>query len=130
MSPSYRMSEVGWRPIRSIGARIGAEVRLGDRQVNLSNGGSIGVRSADNPDSLRGEGLDLAVLDECAFIQGRAWTEALRPSLSDRKGRALVSGTPAGRNWFWRLWTKGQESGNEWASWQFPTSDNPYIDPA
>ena len=74
VSPSYKMSEVGWRPIRNLGARIGAEVRKVDRQVNLSNGGSISVRSADDPDSLRGEGLDLVVLDECAFIQGRAWT--------------------------------------------------------
>jgi len=129
VSPSYKMSEVGWRPIRSIGARIGAEVRLGDRQVNMPGGGTIAVRSADNPDSLRGEGLDFVVLDECAFIQERAWAEALRPALSDRKGRAMFIGTPAGRNWFWRLWTRGQSDGVEWASWTFPTSDNPFIDP-
>ena len=29
------------------------------------------------------------VMDECAFIQEAAWTEALRPALLDRLGRAL-----------------------------------------
>ena len=129
VAPSYKMSEVGWRPMRRIASQVGAEVRLGDRLVNLPNGGSIGVRSADNPDSLRGEGLDFVVLDEVAFMQEAAWTEALRPALSDRKGKAMFIGTPKGRNWFWRLWMRGQEDGQEWASWQFPTTDNPFIDP-
>jgi hypothetical protein len=88
------------------------------------------VRSADNPDSLRGDGLDLAVIDECAFVPEAAWTEALRPALADRKGRALFISTPKGRNWFWRLWVAGQGSDPDWQSWQLPTTDNPYIDPA
>ena len=44
VSPSYKTSEVGWRPLRRIGAKIGAEVRFGDRQVNLPGGGSVTVR--------------------------------------------------------------------------------------
>jgi len=81
VSPSYKTGEVGWRPLRRIGNKIGAEVRKVDRQVNLTNGGSVTVRSADDPDSLRGEGLDFIVLDECAFMQERTWSEALRPAL-------------------------------------------------
>lgn len=130
VAPSYKMSEVGWRPLRRIGARVGAEVRKVDRTINLPGGGSVAVRSADDPDSLRGEGLDFVVLDECAFIQERAWSEALRPALSDRKGRSLFIGTPKGRNWFFHLFRRGLQDGDEWMAWQFPTSDNPYIDPA
>jgi hypothetical protein len=88
------------------------------------------VRSADNPDSLRGEGLDLAILDECAFMQESAWTEAIRPALSDRKGRAIFISTPKGRNWFWRLFQQGIAGDNNIMSWQLPTVDNPYIDPS
>lgn len=128
VAPSYKMSEVGWRPLRRIGAQIpGAEPRQVDRQVILPSGGSVTVRSADDPDSLRGEGLDFVVLDECAFIQERAWTEALRPALSDRRGRAMFISTPKGRNWFWLLWLRGQSDDADWMSWQLPTSDNPYI---
>lgn len=128
VAPSYKMGAVGWRPLARMGHKLGAEVRLGDRQVFLPGGGEVAVRSADDPQSLRGEGLDFVVLDECAFIQEAAWAEALRPALSDRLGRALFISTPKGRNWFWRLWTRGQdETQDEWRSWRFPTSSNPFI---
>jgi len=127
VSPSYKTSEVGWRPLRRIGHKIGAEVRKVDRQINLANGGSVTVRSADNPESLVGEGLDFVVMDECSLTKEQAWFESLRPALSDRQGRALFIGTPKGRNWFWRLWQRGQQGEEGWASWQFPTASNPYI---
>ena len=127
VAPSYKMGEVGWRPLRRIGAAIGAEVRKVDRMIRLPNGGEVTVRSADDPDSLRGEGLDFVVLDECAFMAEAAWAEALRPSLADRRGRALFISTPKGRNWFWRNWQKGNAGEEDWASWRFPTSANPYI---
>ncbi len=130
VAPSYKMSEVGWRPLRQIAGKVGAEIRRVDRQVILPGGGEVSVRSADNPDSLRGEGLDFVVVDECAFVPELAWTEALRPALSDRQGRAMFISTPKGRNWFWQLWQRGtDDTQDEWHSWQFPTSDNPYIAP-
>lgn len=131
VAPTYRMTEVGWRPLRQLATRLGWQVRLGDRQVLVPNGGEVSIRSADNYDTLRGEGLDYVVLDECAFIAEAAWTEALRPALSDRLGRAMFISTPAGRNWFWRYWELGQDmSQNEWRSWRFPTSANPFIRPS
>lgn len=128
VAPTYRMSEVGWRPMRQFAQRLGATVRLSDRQIDMPGGGSVSVRSADNPDTLRGEGLDYVVLDECAFIGEQTWIEALRPALSDRLGRAMFISTPKGRNWFWRYWQLGQDMGQqEWRSWRFPTSANPFI---
>ena len=131
VAPNYKMSEVGWRPLRRMGGKIGAEIRKVDRQVLLPNGGEVTVRSADNPDTLRGEGLDFVVLDECAFIPEAAWTEALRPALSDREGGAIFISTPKRRNWFFRLWQSGLSSNGSgmWASWQFPTISNPHINP-
>ena len=131
VAPSYKMSVVGWRLISRIGSQIpGHDVKRGDMLVTLPNGGEVQIRSADNPDSLRGEGLDFAVLDECAFMREAAWQEALRPALSDRQGRAMFISTPKGRNWFWRNFARGRDDGDgEWASWQLPTADNPYIVP-
>jgi hypothetical protein len=130
IAPTYQMGNVGWRPLKTMGAKIGAEIRKVDRQVILPNGGEVVVRSADNPDSLRGEGLDFAVMDECAFMTEPVWTEAVRPALSDRLGKAMFISTPSGRNWFWRLWQRGVADDGEWKSWQLPTSANPYIDAA
>lgn len=132
IAPTYKMSEVGWRPLRQMGAKIpGAEIRKVDRQVLLPGGGEVTVRSADKPDSLRGEGLNYVVIDECAFVSETAWTEALRPALSDRLGKAIFISTPKGRNWFWRAYQTGEDPENdEWQSWRFPTESNPYIDAA
>jgi phage terminase large subunit-like protein len=95
--------------------------------VTLPGGGFVAVRSADNPDSLRGEGLDFVVMDECAFMQREAWTEAIRPALSDRLGKALFISTPKGRNWFWENYQRGINGEEGWAAWTFPTVNNPYI---
>lgn len=131
VAPTYRMSEVGWRPLRQIAAKLpGTQIRKVDREVILPGGGMVGVRSADNPDSLRGEGLDFVVLDEAAYIAPEAWSEALRPALSDRLGRALFISTPRGRNWFWDIYTRGASDPDEWAAFQFPTASNPFIAPS
>ena len=64
-------------------------------------------------------------------MKQEAWTEALRPALSDRKGGALFISTPRGLNWFRDLWLLGQlPEQSEWRSWSFKTVDNPFIDPA
>jgi len=126
VAPSYPMSAVGWRMIHRLATQIpGVVIRQGDRIIELPGGGTVQVRSADNPDSLRGEGLDYLVMDECAFIKQDAWTEALRPALADRQGKALFISTPKGRNWFWRLWMI--DDGEQYKSWQFTSYDNPYV---
>jgi predicted phage terminase large subunit-like protein len=69
------------------------------------------------------------VLDEAAFMAEEAWSEALRPSLSDRQGSALFISTPKGHNWFWDLHERARTL-KGWSSWQFPTLSNPRIDSA
>lgn len=127
VAPSYKMAQVGWRAISRLAQQIpGVEIRLGELAVRFPNGGSAQVRSADDPQSLRGEGLTLAVLDECAFMQEAAWVEALRPALSDKRGGALFISTPKGHNWFWRVYQRGQND-PDWRAWRFPTGSNPHI---
>lgn len=128
VAPTYSIARVGWAPLRSIAAQIpGTTIRDGDMIITLPNGGSVAVRSANSPDTLRGYGLDFAVLDEAAYIQQEAWFEVLRPALSDRLGRALFISTPNGQNWFWHLHNRRD---GDWQSFQFPTSANPYIAPS
>ncbi len=128
VAPSYPVSQVGWRMVRNLASQIpGSEIRRGDLMAVLPNGGSVRVRSGDNPDSLRGEGLDLAILDECAFMSEDVWREAIRPALSDRQGKALFISTPKGRNWFWSMYQRGVAKEEGWASFTYPTSANPFI---
>ncbi len=107
----------------------GISVSESERRIDIAGGGMIAVRSAHHPDNLRGEGLDLAVLDEAAFMEPRVWPEILRPMLTTTRGGALFLSTPFGRNWFWEQYKIGlRDEAAEWMSFQFTTANNPLIE--
>ena len=128
VAPSYRQSKIAYRLIRkalkpAISYKSDSELRL-----EFYNGATITFYSSDNYDALRGNGFHFIVLDECADINELAWTEVLRPTLSDTNGRALFIGTPKGRNFFFRLFSKGDDPNEpEWANFNAATAANPYI---
>ena len=126
VAPTYTMALEGWRELRQIAVDYGVIVKEAERTIITPNGGMVSVRSADNPDRVRGAGLDFIVLDECAFIKEQTWTEVLRPTLSDRMGSALFISTPKGYNWFQRLFEDAQNR-EGWATWTLPTSSNPLV---
>ena len=129
IAPTYAMAMEGWRPLERIAEDIpGADIRRSDHSVRLPGGGLIEVRSAEHPQRLRGAGLDFLVVDEAAYVKAEAWDQALRPALSDRKGKALFISTPKGLDsWFWDLFNTERDG---WASFTYPTIANPNIDPA
>ena len=98
-------------------------------RVEFLSGGVIEFRSADNPDSLRGEGVARVVIDEAARVKREAWEDVMRPAISDTGGRVMFISTPKGRNWFFEMWTRGQDTRawEDYESWIFPTADNPKI---
>ena len=130
ISPTYRMADDVWRSLKTSLAGVALEKREDMRRIALPGGGVIRVQSAHDPDALRGAGLDLAVLDEAAYLHPDVWRAAIRPALADRRGEALFLSTPRGRNWFWGLYMLGQQTGGQWQSWRFPTTANPLIDAA
>ena len=111
-----------------IGAQIpGVEIREQDKTIRMANAFAQ-IKSSTDPHSLRGVALHDAILDEAAYQDEIVWTEAVRPTLSDYQGTAIFLSTPAGRNWFWRLWNRGIGSDDESiAAFHYPTSANPYI---
>ncbi len=132
VAPTFAISRVGWRDIQAAAAsfpeEMGVNIKVGDMQVDFNNGGFIGVRSADNPQRLRGEGLDFLVMDEAAFVKEETWTEVLRPTLTERKGSALFISTPKGMdNWFYRLFERA-ETADDWQRFQFPSTANPLVE--
>ena len=124
VSPTYRQSkQIIWQPLkeRLLQVRWAEKFNEQDLTVFLKNGSTISLRGADNPDSLRGVGLNFLVIDEAADVREESWTQVLRPTLSDTGGHALFLGTPKGRNWFHSAWLRGQNKEDNWASWQFTT---------
>jgi len=96
------------------------------KRINLPGGGSISVRSADDPNSLRGPGLDGLIIDEAAFLSVDAWQNVLRPALSDKQGWCLFITTPNGYNWIRGLYADAVDRPG-WSRWQCSSSDNPLV---
>jgi len=129
VAPTYKMAHVGWRLALDIARQIPAtRVEKQDRRITFPSGGVFEVRSADRPDTLRGEGLHFLVMDEAAFTRPEAW-DALRPSLADTGGRALLISTPNGHNWFYEEYQKAVQGIPGYSAWRFPTATNPFIPP-
>lgn len=87
----------------------------------------IEFKSAENPTSLLGEELDVAILDECPRIKQEIWDSYIYQRLTSRNGQALFIGTPKGKGWFFREFVKGEDPKvEENASFTFTSKDNPH----
>jgi hypothetical protein len=106
--------------------------------IRLHNGTRIELKGADKPDTLRGMGLHLIIVDEAQDIKPDTWYKILRPTLSSTAGEAIIIGTPKSFNWLHAVYELGQRGDtyvskkgrtmfNTWKSWQFPTITSPFI---
>ena len=93
-------------------------------------GSSIHGKAAEHPSSLIGEGCDLVIIDEAAKISNfqRIWEMYVRPTLSDKKGKAIFISTPDGYGYFYDLYLKGKTDPN-WFSFNSPSWENTYAFP-
>ena len=131
IGPTFDLGIRGWRIIERLARQ--AEQSLGGMhfdgrplyRITFPGGGSISLRSADNPDSLRGDTLAGAVFDEAAMAKREAWP-IIRPALAVRGGWALFISTPKGLNWFHDLF-EGASSMEGWERWRFPSIDSPFM---
>ena len=102
IAPTYKQAkEIAWRlltelmPKEAISKRNETELSM-----ELLNGSRIALKGADNPDALRGVGLNGCVMDEYAFMKPFVWEEIVRPMLFDTGGWAIFISTPYGYNHF------------------------------
>lgn len=103
--------------------------RISEMTLRLGNDAELVGKTADNPDSLLGEGLDFVVLDEASRIRPGIFHRYILPSLADRRGRALLIGTPSGRGWLREL-CDGADALPEVEVFKFGTAENPHVSPA
>lgn len=132
-APTYRLLGDAWRTIVATLAPVIIEQNLAEHRIKILGGGVIECWSLDKPDAGRGRAYKAIVIDEAALVQDleQAWQATMRPMLTDYQGEAWFLSTPKGiANYFHTLYQRGQDKNSlEWASWQMPTSTNPYIKP-
>ena len=85
----------------------------------------IFYKSGDRPESLLGETLDGAVIDEAADQDENIWTRYIMPMLGTTNGWADIMSTPDGLNWFYDMFEKSKTN-FRWGSFHAPSTDCPF----
>lgn len=99
------------RTLRSIPREL-ATPNLTLKTITLVNGAVIWFKSGDKPDSLYGEDVYAAVIDEASRTKEESW-HALRSTLTATRGPVRIIGNVKGRrNWFYRL-ARRAEAGDD-----------------
>jgi hypothetical protein len=83
--------------VRAADAIPGSIVRRSEMSIRLPNGAVFLAGGADNPDSFRGGGADLVIVDEFDDTPQSLVPLVIEPMLADRDGTLVRSGTPKGR---------------------------------
>lgn len=150
IAPTEDMAKQNWRDLKKQFPKDWI-VAVSDSSYTMQTvcGGVIEVRSAYNPESLVGVGLDLCTITEAARIDYNksgalrlVWAN-LEARLSsperglekDRKGKkygvgkAIINSTPLGKNFFYEMFKWGQPTSDtydsNWYSLQEPWTCNP-----
>lgn len=140
VAPTYGMAQqIMWHEmLSSIPRQWIAKKNETRLTIYLVNGSVIALKGADNPDTMRGVGLSLVVVDEFQDMKVETWNKVLRPTLSTTGGSAVFLGTPKGFSHFYDLWAFGNKPENwftesrgqrvaNWKSFKFLTIDSPFV---
>jgi hypothetical protein len=130
-SPEYKLLSESFRDLKTILAPATVRVSEADYRIELTSKGVVECWSLhNNPNAGRSRKYARVVVDEAGQIEDleNIFYASIRPTLTDLKGDAILMGTPRGRGFFYRAWTKGKDPDNKnWASWRFKTEDNPHL---
>ena len=132
IAPTYQMArQIMWTDlIDSIPRKWIKKINETQMSVRLKNNSVIQLKGADKPDTLRGVGLHLVVLDEFQDMRPETWNTVIQPTLASTRGRAIFIGTPKSFNHLYDHYMRGQDADEgSWGSWQFKTITSPFILP-
>lgn len=90
--------------------------------INVQNGSTLEIKSAENPTSLLGRSTNLVILDEAARLPEYIWERYIYPTTHEKQGKIMYISTPAGKNWFYE---KENELGD--SAFHFTSLDNPHF---
>lgn len=104
-----------------------AKINEADHLITMKNGAKFRIHGSENPNALRGEAVDLILLDEADFIQDARdlFARVLYPTLMTTGGRVMTVGSPNGFGLLYDFWIRGGgDTGvreKNWRSWLYKT---------
>lgn len=129
IGPTYELADKvfgeSWQQAQMHGL-LDRERSLYSRGLLVTRTGSVIERkTADNPDSLLGDPVDFAIVDEASRMQARIWNREIMGRLADRAGRALIITSPGGHDWVYQLFQAAEED-PRWSAHRGPSWENSF----
>lgn len=134
ISPTISSARHHWQDLLIMIEESGLPVRSINKQsheIHFHGGGFLSIRSAIEPDNIRGDSLDYIILDEAAFYRNGkyVWEAVCLPMITTSRGIMLMTTTPNGRNWVYDLYLEGQKEDSDlYKSWRMSSIDSPIQD--
>jgi phage FluMu gp28-like protein len=115
VAPIFPQAKIAYRRLkRGLSHREVYTSNESELTLTLANGAVIAFKSADTPDSLYGEDVFAAVLDEASRTREESW-HALRSTLTATRGPVRLIGNVRGRkNFAYRLARKAEAGAPDW----------------
>lgn len=110
VAPIYRQAQIAYDRTKVYTRHLESWLHFNDSEmsVRLPNGAKVWFKSAENPDSLYGEDVYAAVLDEATRMREASFV-AMRTTLTATRGPMRIIGNVKGtKNWAYRIARRAQ----------------------
>lgn len=125
VAPIRSQAKIAFRRINKMLSKHGDifKINKSDLLIRFPNGSELHFKSADNPDSLYGEGVNFVVFDEFTRASFESWV-SVRSTLTQTKGDAILIGNYTGdSNWGVQLKEKAMEENSAYKFWKLTAWD-------
>jgi hypothetical protein len=108
VAPIYSQAKIAFRRLKRSLTRGAFTANETELTLTLANGAVLWFKGSENPDSLYGEDVFGAVIDEASRVKEESW-HAVRSTLTATRGPLRIIGNVKGRqNWAYRLARKAE----------------------
>lgn len=114
IAPIYSQAEIAFRRLKTMQQQQGNTYNNSSLSITIPNGATIWFKGGDKPDSLYGEDVYAAVIDEASRCKEEVWA-AVRSTITATQAPVRIIGNVKGRkNWAYQLARKAQSGLDNW----------------
>jgi Terminase large subunit, T4likevirus-type, N-terminal len=123
VAPTFPVAKIAFRRMKRALPRELYTTNETESTITLANGAVVWFKGADKPDSLYGEDVYAAVIDEATRCKRESW-HAVRTTLSATRGPIRIIGNVNGRrNWAYQLARKAEQGAPDMAYFKLTAHD-------
>lgn len=113
VAPVSTQADIAWRRMKQAVPDFLYETNETNKRMDLANGTSIWFKTGDEPDSLYGEDVYAAVIDEASRVKQESW-HAVRSTLTATQAPVRIIGNVKGKkNWAYKLARRAEQKDRE-----------------